>query len=94
VPKEKLLEFEPKDGWKPLCKFLGKDVPAGSCPRVNDAQAAVKPMRRVSAMVLGIMTARATVIVGAASAVIIGLGRHRPSLLRPMLEAVSATWIG
>jgi hypothetical protein len=76
VPKEKLLEFEPKDGWEPLCKFLGKDVPAGSYPRVNHAQAAVKLMRGVSAMVLGIVTAKTMVIVGAASAVIIGLERH------------------
>jgi hypothetical protein len=41
VPKENLLEFEYKDGWEPLCKFLGKDVPAGPYPRVNDAQATV-----------------------------------------------------
>ncbi|KAL0941172.1 nad dependent epimerase [Colletotrichum truncatum] len=27
VPKERLLEFNLKDGWKPLCEFLGKDVP-------------------------------------------------------------------
>jgi hypothetical protein len=24
VPKERLLEFDVKEGWKPLCKFLGK----------------------------------------------------------------------
>jgi hypothetical protein len=27
VPAENLLEFPPRDGWKPLCQFLGKDVP-------------------------------------------------------------------
>ncbi|KAJ7669602.1 hypothetical protein B0H17DRAFT_1209671 [Mycena rosella] len=34
VPKERLLEYEVKDGWGPLpvCAFLGKDVPAGSSP--------------------------------------------------------------
>ena len=42
VPKEKLLEFESKDGWKPLCEFLGKDVPAGAYPRVNDAAETVR----------------------------------------------------
>ena len=26
-PKEKLLIFEAKDGWSPLCKFLNKEVP-------------------------------------------------------------------
>lgn len=27
VPKERLLSFDLKDGWEPLCKFLGKPVP-------------------------------------------------------------------
>ena len=27
VPKESLLVFEAKDGWKPLCKFLGLPEP-------------------------------------------------------------------
>lgn len=27
VPKEKLLEFNMKDGYKPLCEFLGCDLP-------------------------------------------------------------------
>lgn len=35
VPKEKLLVFHPKDGWEPLCKFLGKPVPEGPFPKVN-----------------------------------------------------------
>ncbi|KAF6845035.1 nad dependent epimerase [Colletotrichum musicola] len=29
VPKERLLEYKLKDGWEPLCEFLGKDVPQG-----------------------------------------------------------------
>ena len=35
VPKENLLEFHPRDGWEPLCKFIGKDVPKGDFPYVN-----------------------------------------------------------
>ena len=27
VPKEKLLVFEAKQGWKPLCEFLGLPEP-------------------------------------------------------------------
>lgn len=42
VPAERLLEFESKDGWEPLCKFLGKDVPEGKYPRVNDAKDTVR----------------------------------------------------
>ena len=26
VPKDNLLEFHPRDGWGPLCKFLGKPI--------------------------------------------------------------------
>jgi len=36
VPPEKLLVFEAKDGWEPLCKFLGVPVPSEPFPRVND----------------------------------------------------------
>ena len=30
------LEFKAEDGWKPLCEFLGKDVPVADFPRVNE----------------------------------------------------------
>lgn len=36
VPKERLLVFEPKDGWKPLCDFLGVPAPDAPFPRLND----------------------------------------------------------
>ena len=35
LPPERLLVFSPKDGWEPLCSFLGVAVPAGPFPRVN-----------------------------------------------------------
>src|SRR5687768_7450999 len=35
LPPERLLVFSPKDGWEPLCAFLGAPVPAGPFPRVN-----------------------------------------------------------
>ena len=39
VPPERLLEYEVRQGWEPLCAFLGKDVPTGKeFPRVNDTQ--------------------------------------------------------
>ena len=38
VGPDKLLEFEARQGWEPLCKFLGKDIPATDFPRVNDAE--------------------------------------------------------
>lgn len=35
-PSDRLLVFEAKDGWEPLCKFLGKEIPKESYPNVND----------------------------------------------------------
>ena len=35
VPAEKLLIFNVKEGWKPLCDFLGVPVPDKPFPRVN-----------------------------------------------------------
>ena len=35
----RLLEFEAKDGWEPLCRFLGVAVPDRPFPHVNDRAA-------------------------------------------------------
>lgn len=37
VPSENLLEWSPKEGWGPLCAFLGKEVPSTPFPRSNEA---------------------------------------------------------
>lgn len=37
IPKEKLLVFNVKQGWDPLCEFLGVDVPSQEFPRANAA---------------------------------------------------------
>lgn len=36
IAPERLLEFEAKDGWEPLCAFLDLPVPDMPYPRVND----------------------------------------------------------
>ncbi|KAF7309000.1 hypothetical protein MKEN_01100900 [Mycena kentingensis (nom. inval.)] len=36
VPRERLLEYRPGDGWESLCAFLKKDVPECAFPRTND----------------------------------------------------------
>lgn len=41
VPKENLLEFQPQSGWKPLCDFLGHEVPNEEYPRAWDKEALV-----------------------------------------------------
>lgn len=36
TPKERLLEFDLKQGWAPLCEFLGKPIPEVAFPRTNE----------------------------------------------------------
>ncbi|MBI1397496.1 MAG: hypothetical protein GC151_16105 [Betaproteobacteria bacterium] len=36
IPADRLLVFEVKDGWGPLCEFLGMPVPSTPFPRTND----------------------------------------------------------
>jgi hypothetical protein len=38
VPKEKLLVYDVKEGWGPLCDFLDVPVPDVPFPRVNDSK--------------------------------------------------------
>lgn len=35
IPADRLLCFDVRDGWEPLCAFLGKPVPHGAFPRAN-----------------------------------------------------------
>jgi hypothetical protein len=39
VPAERLLVWDPSQGWEPLCEFLGVAVPPEPLPRLNDKQA-------------------------------------------------------
>ena len=39
VPPNRLLVFEAKQGWEPLCKFLDLPIPEGPFPRINDTPA-------------------------------------------------------
>jgi Sulfotransferase domain len=38
IAPERLLIFDVKDGWEPLCRFLAKPVPAMPFPRTNDRE--------------------------------------------------------
>jgi hypothetical protein len=38
IPAGRLLAFDVKQGWGPLCAFLGKPVPAEPFPRTNDRE--------------------------------------------------------
>ncbi|PWY88289.1 hypothetical protein BO70DRAFT_394008 [Aspergillus heteromorphus CBS 117.55] len=39
VEKQRLLEWAVEDGWRPLCEFLGEEVPDEPFPRGNDPAA-------------------------------------------------------
>jgi hypothetical protein len=38
VPAERLLVWNPAEGWEPLCEFLEAEVPAEPLPRLNDTK--------------------------------------------------------
>lgn len=44
IPKGQLLVYNVKDGWEPLCKFLGVDVPNVPFPRLNVKSSAIKDL--------------------------------------------------
>lgn len=50
IAPERLLEWSVDEGWEPLCKFLGKDVPDVPFPSVNAGAAYIK---RTDSMVRG-----------------------------------------
>lgn len=59
VPPEKLLVFEVREGWAPLCAFLGVPVPEDRpFPKVNDAEDFRARIRKVTTI------ARAAPVVG------------------------------
>ncbi|TMR20206.1 sulfotransferase [Nonomuraea turkmeniaca] len=48
VPAERLLVFDVREGWEPLCAFLGVDVPAGEpFPHLNDAESMRQAFERM-----------------------------------------------
>ena len=47
VPSNRLLVFEAKQGWEPLCKFLELPIPEGQFPHVNDTPAMLANFRNI-----------------------------------------------
>lgn len=77
VPKENLLEFQPQEGWEPLCEFLGKEIPEEPFPHINDSDSLVKFMRHIwwllALRVVGRLVWRAVVPGVAAGVVVAGI---------------------
>jgi Sulfotransferase domain len=36
-----VLEFQVQEGWEPLCKFLGKDIPKEPFPHINEGNSVI-----------------------------------------------------
>lgn len=67
VPARKLLVYDVKEGWGPLCEFLGVEVPGDeSFPHLNDTQTFRKRVRLI-------LTIAAAGLVGGASLAVLGL---------------------
>ena len=72
VPKERLLVYEVKEGWGPLCEFLGVEEPDEPFPRLNDA-AEVQRLTLV-ARLLSVAIPTALALVGIAALMLIKRG--------------------
>jgi len=68
VPKEKLLVFSVKEGWKPLCEFLGLPIPDTPFPNVNDSATMMKGAQRFKQVTWGVVTVCSAVMVGGVAA--------------------------
>ena len=42
VPEDRLLVFDVKQGWEPLCKFLDVPIPDVPFPRMNDTKEMIR----------------------------------------------------
>ncbi len=57
VPPERLLGYEVREGWGPLCEFLGVPEPDGPFPRLNDAAEMRRGIRILRALSVAVPAA-------------------------------------
>jgi hypothetical protein len=72
VPQEQLLVYEVKQGWGPLCEFLGVEEPEEPFPRLNDAAEMRRRIVGVRAATLAVPAVLVLVVI----AILVLLGRH------------------
>ncbi|GFR47856.1 hypothetical protein Agub_g9640 [Astrephomene gubernaculifera] len=82
VPPAQLLEFHVKEGWGPLCDFLGKPVPQGEpFPRINDNEEFVRNIVKVQKIArrlsIGFVVCNTLLTAGAAAALVMTVMRRR-----------------
>jgi hypothetical protein len=77
IPPDRLLVFEVKQGWEPLCAFLGVPVPADEpFPHVNDADSFRQRIQERFALV-ALRAAGIAAVIAAAVATLVKASRRR-----------------
>jgi hypothetical protein len=56
VPAENLLVYEVREGWGPLCEFLGVEVPDQPFPHLNDSEVFKERIRRIRVLTSVVLT--------------------------------------
>jgi hypothetical protein len=74
VPPERLLVYEVKEGWGPLCEFLGVPEPDEPFPRLNDTAQMQRGMKTMRALTVAVRVALALSV---AAALVLLLRRAR-----------------
>jgi hypothetical protein len=74
VPQDRLLVYEVREGWGPLCEFLGVPVPDEPFPRLNDTAQMQRGMRSIKALSVALPVALALSV---AAALVLLLRRAR-----------------
>jgi len=67
VPEDKLLVFNVKQGWKPLCQFLGVEAPDEDFPRSNETANMLKDVEQCKKLVFKFNCLVTTLVAGAAA---------------------------
>ncbi|VDP70662.1 unnamed protein product [Echinostoma caproni] len=67
VPADRLLVFQVKEGWEPLCRFLGKPIPEVPFPHVNDRQSMKERLKQFQRRA-NIVVASSLILLGVALA--------------------------
>lgn len=99
VPAGQLLEWDLRDGWAPLCAFLGKPVPDVPFPRANPREVHLARVRRRQhvflRMIVGLGVRKAAPWVVGLVAAVVGYGVfRRPDVLRRLVDKAHQVLLG
>ncbi len=72
-----LLVYEVKEGWEPLCEFLGVEVPDKPFPRLNDTAQIRRATRAIRVLSVAMPTALALLLGSAVFALLRRRARTR-----------------